>query len=171
MKKHLIAGLLSLFAFNATAGLELTDTYHDWEHYESKSFDTGEAVILGVSSVKSDGNVDTVALRCTTEGVNLLFFNGLLREELGYPAKAVLDDDADPFHGSVPHSKQDRTIGQGKTSLHSPNGRKISILRSRMARPIGRRRLCAESQGRGCARPALEGQKQESFALRGRLVY
>jgi hypothetical protein len=92
MKKHLIAGLLSLFAFNATAGLELTDTYQDWEHYESKSFDTGGAVILGVSSVKSDGNVDTVALRCTTEGVNLLFFNGLLREELGYPAKAVLDD-------------------------------------------------------------------------------
>ncbi|MDK9763497.1 hypothetical protein KI743_15945 [Vibrio sp. D420a] len=92
MKKHLIVGLLLLFAFKASAGLELTDTYQDWEHYESKSFDTGEAVILGVSSVKSDGNVDTVALRCTTEGVNLLFFNGLLREELGYPAKTVLDD-------------------------------------------------------------------------------
>ncbi|EOD9427014.1 hypothetical protein ACJ5M7_005409 [Vibrio harveyi] len=92
MKKQRLIGLLAAVAFSANAGLELTNTYQDWEHYESKSFDTGEAVILGVSSVKSDANVDTVALRCTTEGVNLLFFNGLLREELGYAAKASLDN-------------------------------------------------------------------------------
>ncbi|ELC3158601.1 hypothetical protein RI851_003616 [Vibrio harveyi] len=92
MKKQQLIGLLATVAFSANAGLELTNTYQDWEHYESKSFDTGEAVILGVSSVKSDANVDTVALRCTTEGVNLLFFNGLLREELGYAAKASLDN-------------------------------------------------------------------------------
>ncbi|MGR5518643.1 hypothetical protein [Vibrio harveyi] len=92
MKKQRLIGLLAAVAFSASAGLELTNTYQDWEHYESKSFDTGEAVILGVSSVKSDANVDTVALRCTTEGVNLLFFNGLLREELGYAAKASLDN-------------------------------------------------------------------------------
>ncbi|WP_215403077.1 hypothetical protein [Vibrio gigantis] len=92
MKKQIMVSLLWMLAFNVSAGLELTDTYQDWEHYESKSFDTGEAVILGVSSVKSKGGVETVALRCTTEGVNLLFFNGLLREELGYPAKAVLND-------------------------------------------------------------------------------
>ncbi|EKO3802864.1 hypothetical protein NTE05_005363 [Vibrio harveyi] len=92
MKKQRLIGLLATVAFSANAGLELTNTYQDWEHYESKSFDTGEAVILGVSSVKSDANVDTVALRCTTEGVNLLFFNGLLREELGYAAKASLDN-------------------------------------------------------------------------------
>lgn len=92
MKKQRLIGLLATVAFSASAGLELTNTYQDWEHYESKSFDTGEAVILGVSSVKSDANVDTVALRCTTEGVNLLFFNGLLREELGYAAKASLDN-------------------------------------------------------------------------------
>ncbi|HDM8141856.1 TPA: hypothetical protein P0E33_005295 [Vibrio harveyi] len=92
MKKQRLIGLLATVAFSANAGLELTNTYQDWEHYESKSFDTGEAVILGVSSVKSDANVDTVALRCTTEGVNLLFFNGLLREELGYTAKASLDN-------------------------------------------------------------------------------
>ncbi|MET2951991.1 hypothetical protein ABXV17_00610 [Vibrio harveyi] len=92
MKKQRLIGLLATVAFSANAGLELTNTYQDWEHYESKNFDTGEAVILGVSSVKSDANVDTVALRCTTEGVNLLFFNGLLREELGYAAKASLDN-------------------------------------------------------------------------------
>ncbi|MDA0133952.1 hypothetical protein L2D36_18160 [Vibrio harveyi] len=92
MKKQRLIGLLAAVAFSANAGLELTNTYQDWEHYESKSFDTGEAVILGVSSVRSDANVDTVALRCTTEGVNLLFFNGLLREELGYAAKASLDN-------------------------------------------------------------------------------
>ncbi|USD56967.1 hypothetical protein [Vibrio sp. SCSIO 43155] len=92
MKKQRLIGLLAAVAFSVNAGLELTNTYQDWEHYESKSFDTGEAVILGVSSVKSDANVDTVALRCTTEGVNLLFFNGLLREELGYAAKASLDN-------------------------------------------------------------------------------
>ncbi|HEQ3587602.1 hypothetical protein [Vibrio harveyi] len=92
MKKQRLIGLLAAVAFSANAGLELTNTYQDWEHYESKSFDTGEAVILGVSSVKSDANVDTVALRCTTEGVNLLFFNGLLREELGYAAKVSLDN-------------------------------------------------------------------------------
>ncbi|EMB9228401.1 hypothetical protein U9606_005328 [Vibrio harveyi] len=92
MKKQRLIGLLAAVAFSANAGLELTNTYQDWEHYESKSFDTGEAVILGVSSVKSDANVDTVALRCTTEGVNLLFFNGLLREELGYAANASLDN-------------------------------------------------------------------------------
>ncbi|MFN1598673.1 hypothetical protein [Vibrio harveyi] len=92
MKKQRLIGLLAAVAFSANAGLELANTYQDWEHYESKSFDTGEAVILGVSSVKSDANVDTVALRCTTEGVNLLFFNGLLREELGYAAKASLDN-------------------------------------------------------------------------------
>ncbi|WP_199479167.1 hypothetical protein [Vibrio harveyi] len=92
MKKQRLIGLLAAVVFSANAGLELTNTYQDWEHYESKSFDTGEAVILGVSSVKSDANVDTVALRCTTEGVNLLFFNGLLREELGYAAKASLDN-------------------------------------------------------------------------------
>ncbi|MEZ9083039.1 hypothetical protein [Vibrio harveyi] len=92
MKKQRLIGLLTTVAFSANAGLELTNTYQDWEHYESKSFDTSEAVILGVSSVKSDANVDTVALRCTTEGVNLLFFNGLLREELGYAAKASLDN-------------------------------------------------------------------------------
>ncbi len=73
MKKQRLIGLLAAVAFSANAGLELTNTYQDWEHYESKSFDTGEAVILGVSSVRSDANVDTVALRCTTEGVNLLF--------------------------------------------------------------------------------------------------
>lgn len=87
MKKQIMVSLLWMLAFNVSAGLELTDTYQDWEHYESKSFDTGEAVILGVSSVKSKGGVETVALRCTTEGVNLLFFNGLLREDLGYPAE------------------------------------------------------------------------------------
>ncbi|HDM8055122.1 hypothetical protein [Vibrio harveyi] len=92
MKKQRLIGLLAAVAFSANAGLELTNTYQDWEHYESKSFDTGEAVILGVSSVRSDANVDTVALRCTTEGANLLFFNGLLREELGYAAKASLDN-------------------------------------------------------------------------------
>ena len=88
MKKQLLLGLLSICTFNAVAGLELANTYQDWEHYESKSFDTGEAVILGVSSVKSDGNTETVALRCTTEGVNLLFFNGLPRQELGYSVSA-----------------------------------------------------------------------------------
>ncbi|ASG08704.1 hypothetical protein CEQ50_00785 [Vibrio anguillarum] len=92
MIKQRLIGLLAAIAFSANAGLELTNTYQDWEHYESRSFDTGEAVILGVASATSDANVDTVALRCTTEGVNLLFFNGLLREELGYTAKASLDN-------------------------------------------------------------------------------
>lgn len=92
MKKQLIIGLLSICSLNAVAGLELMDTYIDWDHYESKSLDSGEAVILGVSSVKSNGTTETVALRCTTEGVNLLFFNGLPRQELGYSAKTSLNN-------------------------------------------------------------------------------
>ena len=92
MKKYVLFGLLSICTFNVAAGLELAKTYQDWEHYESKSFDSGEAVILGVSSVKSDGNAETVALRCTTEGVNLLFFNGVSRQEPGYSAKASLNN-------------------------------------------------------------------------------
>ena len=43
MKKQIVVSLLWMLTFNVSAGLELTDTYQDWEHYESKSFDTGES--------------------------------------------------------------------------------------------------------------------------------
>lgn len=92
MNKQIIVSLLWMLAFNVFAGLELTDTYQDWEHYESKSFDGKGSVILGIADVNSDGNTETVALRCTTEGVNLLFFNGVLRQEPGYSAKASLNN-------------------------------------------------------------------------------
>ncbi|WP_299012917.1 hypothetical protein [uncultured Photobacterium sp.] len=81
-----------LTAFQANAALELKDEYGAWSHYESQDVTTGEPVIIGVSDAKSDGNVETVALRCTYEGVNLLFFKSLKREENGYQAKSHIDN-------------------------------------------------------------------------------
>lgn len=85
--------LLYLLPFQALAGLELVATYQDWEHYESPSLDTGKAVVLGVANSKGSISSNMVALRCTTEGVNLLFFKSLPNEQLvGYMAQAYLDD-------------------------------------------------------------------------------
>lgn len=92
--------LLYLLSFQALAGLELVATYQDWEHYESPSFDTGKTVVLGVANSQGSVSSHMVALRCTTEGVNLLFFKSLPNEQLGYMAQAQLDG-SQPFSMDV----------------------------------------------------------------------
>ncbi len=92
--------LLYLLPFQALAGLELVATYQDWEHYESPSLDTGKAVVLGVANSKGSISSNMVALRCTTEGVNFLFFKSLPNEQLGYMAQAKLDG-SQPFSMDV----------------------------------------------------------------------
>lgn len=91
---------IALTAFQANAALELKDEYGAWSHYESQDVTTGKPVIIGAADAKSDGDVDTVALRCTYEGVNLLFFKSMKREEPGYKAKASIDN-GDAFNMDV----------------------------------------------------------------------
>lgn len=80
-----------MVSYQSHAALELIHTYQDWQHYQSQDVETGEPIILGVSDVSSDHAVNTVVLRCTTEGVNLLFLKSLSYEERGYSAKASVD--------------------------------------------------------------------------------
>lgn len=90
MKKIILSALL-LISNHVYAALELTHTFEDWQHYQMLNPITHENVILGVSDVISDGAVNTVVLRCTTEGVNLLFLKSLLQYEEGYSAQASID--------------------------------------------------------------------------------
>lgn len=81
-----------LIACQVQAGLELKYTYQDWEHYEAETAEPGERVVIGVTEAKGEGMVSTVALRCTYEGVNLLFFKSFDRTESGYSAVSKIDD-------------------------------------------------------------------------------
>ena len=91
MKRFLQILTLCMISSQSYAALELMHTYQDWQHYQSQDVETGEPIILGVSDVSSDHSVNTVVLRCTTEGVNLLFLKSLSYEERGYSAKASVD--------------------------------------------------------------------------------
>ncbi|CED56687.1 putative uncharacterized protein [Aliivibrio wodanis] len=91
MKRFLQILTLCMISYQSYAALELMHTYQDWQHYQSQDIETGEPIILGVSDVSSDHSVNTVVLRCTTEGVNLLFLKSLSYEERGYSAKASVD--------------------------------------------------------------------------------
>ena len=91
MKRFLQMLTLCMISYQSYAALELIHTYQDWQHYQSQDVETGEPIILGVSDVSSDHAVNTVVLRCTTEGVNLLFLKSLSYEERGYSAKASVD--------------------------------------------------------------------------------
>ena len=91
MKQFLQILILCMVSYQSHAALELIHTYQDWQHYQSQDVETGEPIILGVSDVSSDHAVNTVVLRCTTEGVNLLFLKSLSYEERGYSAKASVD--------------------------------------------------------------------------------
>lgn len=90
MKKIILLALL-LISNYVYASLELKQTFGDWQYYQTVNAITHENVILGVSDVVSDGAVNTVVLRCTTEGVNLLFLKSLLQYEEGYSAQASID--------------------------------------------------------------------------------
>ncbi|MDA0148464.1 hypothetical protein [Vibrio sp. LaRot3] len=96
LKKTLITACFALASLPSAAQLELTQQYQDWQRYEAKSFDGKNTVMLGVTEPIESEFSDTIALRCTTEGVNLLFFNSVSREELGYAAKTRIDSN-DPF--------------------------------------------------------------------------
>lgn len=90
-KKSLLLLSCSLVSFTSIAQLELTKQYQDWQRYEATSFDGKSTVMLGVTEPKKSDVSDTVALRCTTEGINLLFFNSVSRENPGYQARASID--------------------------------------------------------------------------------
>lgn len=92
MKKIIGLAVLVLIAFQTQAGLELKQNYGVWEHYETNNGSNGKAIVIGLSDVKSNGNVTTAALRCTNEGVNILFFKSLFRNEPGYMATSRIDD-------------------------------------------------------------------------------
>ncbi len=94
MKQRFFTILLILIPLKVVAELQLAHTYQDWEHYQSHTEEGGEVVILGVSHSQSDRLSDMVVMRCTTEGVNLLFFNSLPYADLGYQASGMLDDKA-----------------------------------------------------------------------------
>ncbi|WP_260260224.1 hypothetical protein [Vibrio intestinalis] len=94
LKQTLITACCVLASFSSAAQLELTQQYQDWQRYEAKSFDGKNTVMLGVTEPSKTGFSDAIALRCTTEGVNLLFFNSVSREELGYSAKTRIDSNA-----------------------------------------------------------------------------
>lgn len=91
MKRFLQMLTLCMISYQSYASLELIHTYQDWQHYQSQDVETGEPIILGVSDVRSNHAVNTVVLRCTTEGLNLLFLKSLSYEERGYSAKASVD--------------------------------------------------------------------------------
>lgn len=95
MKKIIGLVTLLILTFQSQAGLELKQTYGVWEHYESIDSSTGEKIIIGVSGVSSNGDTTTAALRCTNEGVNILFFRSLMRNEPGYMATAHIDNGED----------------------------------------------------------------------------
>lgn len=91
MKNITVFLAMMLMACQVQAGLELKYTYQDWEHYEAETAIPGERVVIGVTEVKSKGQVTTVALRCTYEGINLLFFKSFDRTENGYSATSKID--------------------------------------------------------------------------------
>ncbi len=100
MRKILLLSFLLFSSGSALAKLEHKTTYGDWSHFQGAAYESNLPVILGVADVVSDSNIDTVALRCTTEGVNLLFFKVGEREPLGYAAHAVIDN-SKPFEMDV----------------------------------------------------------------------
>lgn len=93
-KKSLIIMSCALVSFSSAAKLELVAEYQDWQRFEAKSFDGKNTVMLGVAEPSQSDHTETIALRCTTEGVNLLFFHSVSRDELGYEAKAQIDSNA-----------------------------------------------------------------------------
>lgn len=102
MKKMTLFIVTMLIAYQAQAGLEFKSTYQDWERYEAETATPGERVVIGVTEAKAKHKeqVKTVALRCTYDGVNLLFFKSLARNESSYNARSSIDDGA-PFYMDV----------------------------------------------------------------------
>lgn len=83
--------LMSATTFYSHANLLLAQTYGDWEQYQSENKQSNETVVIGVTEAKSDGQARTVAMRCTNEGVNLLFFKSFDYSPRGYQAKGRLN--------------------------------------------------------------------------------
>lgn len=100
MKKMTLFIVTMLIAYQVQAGLEFKSTYQDWEHYEAETETPGERVVIGVTEAKHKEQVKMIVLRCTYDGVNLLFFKSLARNESDYKARSSIDDGA-PFYMDV----------------------------------------------------------------------
>ncbi len=90
-KKNMFFFALFLIASPTYAALELKHIYNAWEHYESPEIETGKPIILGVSEAIDNNKSKAIVLRCTTEGLNLLFLKSLPYEKRGYQANASVD--------------------------------------------------------------------------------